>query len=228
MKTRQAVLVVILFILAACGNDDPSKTPVKGAERLTVIFDEASRWEEGVYNDENGESASSLTRIDGRYQIDLHAGRSASFTWGTGGESYEHVIVEVETDQLSSEKDNLYGVLCRLVSDDQGNTTGYALLISGDGHFGIAELSGRSLRFLLTWHQSDIIRQGQAHNTIRAICIDDYLAVYANDHFLGEVKNDTYQRAGQVGLLAGVTGEKTVSIAFDNLTVYEGALESIR
>jgi hypothetical protein len=227
MKARRVVLLAILagLILAACGNDDPSRTPVKGAERLSLTFDEAGRWEEGVYTDENGAPESTLAIIDGRYQIDFRAARSASFTWGAGGEAYENVIVEVETDQLSSEKDNLYGVMCRLAPDDRGNMTGYALLISGDGHYGIAELKGRSLDFLLAWHQSKAIKQGPAHNTIRAVCVDDYFAVYVNDQFLGEVKNDAYRRAGQVGLLAGVTGEGTVSIAFDNLTVYEGTLK---
>jgi hypothetical protein len=49
--------------------------------------------------------------------------------------------------------------------------------------------------------------------------------VYANGKFLGDVKNDTYPRPGQVGLLAGVTGGGTVSIAFDNLAVYEGTVK---
>jgi hypothetical protein len=39
------------------------------------------------------------------------------------------------------------------------------------------------------------------------------------------VKHDTYRRAGHVGLLAGVTGEGTVSIAFDNLAAYEGTIK---
>ena len=44
---------------------------------------------------------------------------------------------------MNEEKDNLYGVLCRLGTDSRDNTTGYALLISGDGHYGIAELKRR-------------------------------------------------------------------------------------
>jgi hypothetical protein len=225
MKTRPAIFFVILLILAACGNNKPAQTATKGAELFTTNFDTPGSWEVGVYMDENGEPESTLAIIDGRYQIDFRAGRSASFTWGAGGAAYENVIVEVETEQLSPEKNNLYGVMCRLAPDEQGNMTGYALLISGDGQYGIAELKSNSLTFLLEWHQSKTIKQGQASNTVRAVCVDDYLAVYANGKFLGDVKNDTYPRPGQVGLLAGVTGGGTVSIAFDNLAVYEGTVK---
>jgi hypothetical protein len=222
------VSVTAAILLAACGSDDPSKTAERGAELLAVTFDESGTWEEGAYP--AGDSPTvSLSIVEGRYQIDHQAERGASFIWGEGGsdvlsDSGENVIIEVQTEQLSAEKDNLYGVLCRLGEDTRGNATGYALLISGDGHYGIAELRSNSLSFLLDWHQTDTIHQGEALNTVRAICVDDYLALYVNDKFLGEVTDTMYQRSGPIGLIAGVTDEETVSIAFDNLTVYEGTL----
>jgi hypothetical protein len=226
MKHRLTMVIALLLILSACGSDsDPSRSPVRGAEVLAVTFDDPGTWEEGVYQGENGDPESTLVIANGRYQIDFQAGRSAAFNWGAGGGDYENVIIEVDAEQLSREKDNLYGVICRLASDERGSVSGYALLISGDGHYGIAQLENRSLTFLLDWHQSETIHQGQAANTIRAVCVDDYLAVYANDKFLGEVKDDTFRRAGQVGLLAGVTGEAAVSVAFDNLVVYEGTIQ---
>jgi hypothetical protein len=225
MKVRLAVVLVLLLILAACGSDSPAKTAVQGAELFAVDFSTPGTWEEGVYTDENGNPQATLAIKDGRYQIDFHTGRDASVTWGAGGDPYENVIIEVEAEQLSPEKNTLYGAMCRLATDDNGNTTGYALLISGDGHYGIAEVEGRSLSFLLDWHQSETIKQGQAVNTIRAVCVDDYLAVYANGKFLGDVTSNTYRRPGQVGLIAGVTGEAEVSVGFDNLAVYAGSIK---
>ena len=225
MKARLAVALMLLLILAGCGSNKPAKTAVQGTELFAVDFSTPGTWEEGVYTDENGNPTATLAITDGRYQIDFHTGRDASVTWGAGGDAYENVIIEVETDQLSPEKDTLYGAMCRLATDDSGDTTGYALLISGDGHYGIAEVKGRSLSLLLDWHQSKTIKQGQAVNTIRAVCVDDYLAVYANGKFLGDVTSNTYRRPGQVGLMAGVTGEAEVSVAFDNLAVYEGSIQ---
>lgn len=217
-------LLLIVLILSACGADEATRTPTAGAPLLSVSFDEAGSWEEGRFPADSADPDSVLAISDGRYQIDHRAGRSSSFAWGTGGEAVQNVIVEVETEQISSENDNLYGVLCRLSADDRGRWSGYALLISGDGHYGIAEFANNSLNFLLSWHQSDAIKQGRAANTIRAVCVDDYLAIYANGEFLGEVKNDQYSGAGQVGLMAGITKENSASIAFDNLAVFEGTL----
>jgi hypothetical protein len=224
-RTGLGVTVALVILLAACGGGyDPSKTAVKGADVFSATFDEPGGWETGTRTDETGALLSSLAVVAGRYQIDHTAGRSSSFVWGAGGDAVENVIIEVETEQLSQEKDNLYGVACRLAADDRGDTGGYALLISGDGHYGIAEIRNQSLSFLLAWHQSDAIKQGAASNTIRAVCVDDYFAVYANGTFLGEIKDSMYRRAGQVGLVAGVTGDSQVSVTFDTLVVFEGTL----
>jgi hypothetical protein len=218
-------LLVLALVLSACSGDDKaSRTPTKGAELLTVLFDEAGTWEESRFPADAADPDSVLAISEGRYQIDHQAGRSSSFAWGTGGDDYQNVIIEVDAEQLSPEDDNLYGVLCRLTMDERGRWSGYALLISGDGHYGIAEFSNNSLNFLLAWHQSDAINQGSAKNTLRAVCVDDKLMIYANDKFLGEVKDDQYSAAGQVGLIAGITKEHAVSIAFDNLVVFEGSL----
>ncbi len=227
MKSIRRVLLAgvgLSLALAACGGSDPSYRPIAGATLLSETFDAPGSWEEGAYPPEAADPVSRLAVTGGRYEIAHRAERAASFTWGAGGRDYEDVIVEVRTEQLSADKDNLYGVLCRLAQDDAGDWSGYALLISGDGHYGIADLSHGSLGFLLEWHQSGAIKQGQAANTIRAVCAENYLALYANGEFLGEVKDSLYRRVGEVGLIAGASQGGAVRVAFDDLTVFAGAL----
>ncbi len=219
------MLSAAVLLLVSCEKDDPSQTANQGAELFRESFDESGPWEEGTYPAE--EPTSSLAIVNGRYRIDHESEPGASFIWGeskTLDDNTQNVIIEVQVEQISTEKDNLYGVLCRLGEDARGNATGYALLISGDGHFGIAELRSNSLAFLLAWHQTDVIRQGASANTIRAVCVEDYLALYVNDTFLGDIKDTMYQRSGPIGLIAGVTEEAAISVTFDDLTVYEGAL----
>ncbi len=205
-------------ILTACGSDHDERTVTQGSELFSVTFDDEAGWETGTAAD------STLAISDGRYQIDHRSVDNASFAWGIGPVSGENVIVDVTIEQLSADDDNLFGVVCRLGTDRRENATGYALLISGDGHFGIAELRSNSLSFLLKWHQTDAIHQGQATNTLRAVCVDDYLALYANGKFLGSVTDSMYQTAGSIGLLAGANAGLTVSVAFDDLTGYEAIL----
>lgn len=224
---RRSILVVLLLLLpallAACGDDDPDRQVTAGDTLLRVTFDDPVAWETGRYPADSDNPDTVLAVEDGRYRIDFRAGRNAALTWGTGGEAYQDVVIEVDAEQLGGPDDNLYGVGCRMVASEDGGMSGYVLLISGDGHYGIAELSRNSLEFLLEWHQSDVINTGDAQNTIRAECVDDYLAIYANGTFLGEVEDEGYIRAGQVALVAGVSPDATVSIAYDNLVVSEGA-----
>jgi hypothetical protein len=216
--------IVFVLILSACGTDDPAKKVAQGDLLLSVTFDESGSWDEGHYPADAETPTSILEVTDGHYRIDHQAGRDASFIWGLGGDEYENIVIEIETEQLSGEKDNLYGIGCRLSEDEDGIVTGYALLISGDGHYGIATLN-RTMHFILEWRQSDAIHQGRATNTIRAVCVDNYFAVYANGTFLGDVTDDTFEREGQTGLIAGVDGNAEIDITFDNLSVYEGSIE---
>jgi len=224
MRTRPLALLLLgALVLGACGSDDPSRTITQGDALFTASFDEPGTWEEGIYPVDGSQPNSTLAVVDGRYRIEHRSGRSSTFTWGVGAETAENVIVEVEAAQASEEKDNLYGVLCRVQADSSGATRGYALLISGDGHYGIAAFDRDTLTFLLDWHQSDAIHQGQASNTIRAECVEDYLAVYANGTFLGDVTDSALSGPGQLGLIAGVTQESAITVTFDNLVAYEAS-----
>ncbi|GAB4414389.1 MAG: hypothetical protein Kow00106_09480 [Anaerolineae bacterium] len=218
--------LLVALVLSACGSDEPSRAVLVGDVLLSEPFDAPLSWEQGLYPPDAVTPTSQLAVIDGQYVLYHRAERTASFTWGAGVATAQDVVVEVSAEQLSSEKDNLYGVLCRLARDDEGAWSGYALLISGDGHYGIADYSRESLDFLLDWHQSAAIRQGQALNTLRAVCVDDYLALYANGKFLGEVRDGRYQRDGQVGVIAGVKAGGEVRVAFDDLTLFAGSLSS--
>lgn len=220
------VLLLGAAVLAACGSDDPDRDVTAGDTLLRVTFDDAAAWETGRYPAGADDPDTMLAIEDGRYRVDFRAGRNAALTWGAGGEAYEDVVIEVSAEQLGGTDDNLYGVGCRMVESDDGSMSGYVLLVSGDGHYGIAELSRNSLNFLLEWHQSDAIHTGAAQNAIRAVCVDDYLAVYANGTFLGDVTDRRYIRPGQVALVAGVTSEGRISVAFDDLVVSEGRLGS--
>ncbi len=218
------ILLLLALLLAACGDDGPSRTVRTGDLLLSESFAAPQTWEQGVYPPDAATPDSQLVVLEGRYELFHRAGRAASFTWGAGADAPQDVIIEVSAEQLSADKDNLYGVLCRLAQDEAGQWSGYALLISGDGHYGIADLSRESLDFILEWHQSDVIRQGQSLNTLRAVCADDYLALYVNGKFLGEAKDSRYRRAGQIGLIAGVTAGGEVRVAFDDLTVRAASL----
>lgn len=99
---------------------------------------------------------------------------------------------------------------------------GYVFLIQGGGSFAIMRARGRDLTPLVDWKASDAINRGPSENHIRAICADDYLALYVNDKFLGDATDSTYS-SGQVGLAASAATRLGAQIAFDNLTISAAA-----
>jgi hypothetical protein len=234
MKWRLLLLVAVGLVisLAACGDDDPDQSVSPGDEVFRATFDEPGMWEEATYPAGAGSPQSTLAIVDGRYRIDHQAVEQNSFAWGASTrDTPENVIIEVEAQQLSGGDGTLYGIVCRAASDPQGELSGYTLLISGDGHYGIATLErdvfaeAPFLTFLLEWEQSDAIKQGDAVNSLRAECVGDYLALYANGEFLGDVTDDTYRRPGKVGLLVGGDEGSSTSVVFDDVTVLAGSLD---
>jgi hypothetical protein len=145
------------------------------------------------------------------------------YVWGLNDAVHEDVVIEVTTNQASSFENNAYGVMCR--SDTSNNGDGYYFLISGDGYYAIAKGEGDDVNELVEWSTSSAINQGQASNTIRAVCIDNYLAMYVNDEFVADTEDSEYT-SGFAGFAAtGFEGGNT-DISFDNLTITAASLSN--
>jgi hypothetical protein len=98
------------------------------------------------------------------------------------------------------------------------NGDGYLFLIRGDSSYAIMRARGRSLTPLVNWTRSDAINAGPGRNTLRAVCLGDYLALYVNDQFMADTTDSTYT-SGQVGLAASAGSRLGVVAQFDNLIV---------
>jgi hypothetical protein len=104
------------------------------------------------------------------------------------------------------------------------NGDGYLFLIRGDGSYAMMRSRGRDVQPLVDWGTSSAINPGPGQNHIRAVCLDDYLALYVNDQFVADASDDAYLR-GQVGLTAASVDRLGVQVEFDNLTISEANLE---
>lgn len=127
-----------------------------------------------------------------------------------------NVDMYVEATQVSAPTNNNdgYGVMCRV----QPNGDGYSFLISGDGYFTIARVENQDYVPLIDWTYSDAIYQGNAMNSINAVCYETYLALWVNGQLLGEIYDDTYA-TGDIALVAGTLEPEPVEVHFDNLVV---------
>ena len=177
-------------------------------------FDSAGNWT----SYDGGESLRMAVE-DGAYKIMLAA---RQYVWTQLPFATEDVVIEAEVRQLSDFDHNAYGIACRL--DPANSGRGYYFLISGDGYFSIRWSNGRSLDVVVSAKPSSIIYRGASTNRIRAICVGDYLALWINDQFVAEAR-DNRASEGAVGLSAvmNYTG-RAVEVAFDDLKIWRSTL----
>jgi serine/threonine-protein kinase len=168
----------------------------------------ASGWEIGNY--EGG----SVGYKSGVYFV--IARKSGSTMWGVANRSFDNLVIEVDVTQVAagSENNNDYGLICR----EQGNGDGYYMLVSGDGFYAILTAKEAKFEPLADWKKSDVIRQGNATNHIRAVCDSTTLELFVNGQRLATAEDSTYTK-GDIAFTATSYEENPTQIHFDNLIV---------
>ena len=154
----------------------------------------------------------------GAYRIRL---TQRKYSWTQLPMRYGDSVVEAEVALLAGGEAGYAGLACRL---DPGNSgRGYYFLISGDGYLSLRWSNGRSLDNIVPARFSAAIKQGNAVNRVRAVCIGDYLALWINGEFIAEAR-DHRADSGTVGLAAVLNRDgATMEAAFDDLKIWRAA-----
>ncbi|MCA9934633.1 MAG: hypothetical protein H6662_19965 [Ardenticatenaceae bacterium] len=212
MLKKWTVLIAIILLLVLVGCSSPSHEPALGNQLLNETFDSPNAWE--TYLDDGV----ALQVMDGAYRVQTG---DAGYIWGLNEQNHSDVVIEVEASQLSTFENNAYGVMCR--SDTSNNGDGYYFLVSGDGYYAISKGEGEDVTPLVDWTSNSAINKGTATNTIRAVCVGDYLALYVNGKFMAETNDSSYAN-GYAGFAATAFEGGDTDISFDNLTIQEASL----
>lgn len=183
---------------------------------LDIDFSDEDDWE--FYEDNDG--VVQVDEDDEVYLVEVEYTEDRAYLWGQDSREFSDIVIQVDTEQLSSEDNNGYGIMCR--TDPENTGYGYIFYISGDGYVSIfLNDEGDGIEQLYGWEASDAINQGEEENTITAVCVGEYLAFYVNGELVAEVEDDTFDE-GVIALAASIFEEdEEVEIAFDNLLVWE-------
>src|SRR5687767_3728663 len=131
---------------------------------------------------------------------------NGGYVWGLNDALHTNVIIEVQTTPMSIDPNMGFGIMCR--ADTSNNGDGYYFIVNGNGYFTIRIAEGDMVLPLVEWAQSDAVKQGIDTNTLRAVCVGDYLALYANDELVAQVNDSTYSE-GFTGLaVAAASGSE--------------------
>ncbi len=208
LKSKLVGIIILILLIGGC-QSRPSTRYELGNLLLDEDFSAAFDW------DERTSGAVEIGIADDAYRIRADVNQ---YVRGFNATTYENIVIEVETLQRTADEDNAYGVVCR-ASAGEDNASGYYFLIGGDGSYSIRK--GRDdIDALVSWARSDVINRGAGSNTIRAVCMGDYLALYVNGEFIADAHDNTY-RGGFVGFVAAAAEGTIVEIAFDNLRIWE-------
>lgn len=203
MIKRVCLLLVLIFGLAACGQDEP----------FHETFDHPGNWSTDNDAEVRGEV------INGVYEFEIKADDLT--TWTTAGLEFANGIYEVEATQIGGPDNNLYGMLFRVNNETEDF---YAFQISGDGYVWIGRYKngGETEATPIIgdwWLESTAVHQGaDITNHLRVRAEAGNLIFYVNDQEVGRVTDNTFAQ-GDIGLITGSLGQGGVLVQFDNFKV---------
>lgn len=185
---------------------------VSDAQILLQPFDAQNAWSSDTDRDGNRQVTGQ------RYEMRMRA--SDIIYTGLGEDEYTNTIITIDTERLSQEPNDGYGIVCRAEDDENG----IHFYISSDGFWRIFAFEDGAARPFMPWTASEFINQGDnATNRITAVCVDEYFALYINGVLVGEAVDDTFSE-GRVGMSVIVFEENSdVYIAFDDLRIWSAS-----
>lgn len=215
MKKRLSwsVIIIILIGLSAC------RPAFMAADQLPWVGDEPILFRDDFSGQNIGWSTHEDSLSFAGFDLSGYRlwSRMPNFQfWSVPGLNFQDTLIQVRATKLDGPDDNLFGVICRYQNDENF----YALMIGSDGYYGIYKrVEGvQTLVDQVHLDFSAAIAQGEAANTIQAVCRADQLALTVNDVRLIQVQDDTFSN-GDAGIIVGNFTEPGVDILFDDFIV---------
>jgi hypothetical protein len=207
------------LLLAACSTtqaNSPTELVGFSEPRATDHFDtDEAAWDTFTSPDEQA-----LFWVnDGVLEGAVVANRG--YIWSLNNQHYRDVSIQGTVTQTRGSQGNGFGLMCR--ADKSGD--GYYFVISSAGQYAILKGDldeGADPVPLVKWQTNPAVQRGFEANKLEAICVNDYLALYANDQFLADAHDKTFA-AGQLGVVLGAA-DTTAWVSFDDIIVRDAML----
>jgi hypothetical protein len=163
------------------------------------------------------ESSGTTDYANGKYVISIPD--AGTYLYSTPSTLADTTDVRIEVDILKSDAvRHDMGIICRY----QDSNNFYYLLASSDGYFSIGKFKDGNEELIGTTDMrqdnAGVIHTGAADNHLRADCIGDTLALYANGTKLFQTQDTDFAK-GNVGLIAASYDDTPVTVYFDNFVV---------
>jgi|WetSurMetagenome_2_1015567.scaffolds.fasta_scaffold220083_2 hypothetical protein len=203
------ITLLSVALLYACS------PPLIIGDGTTYFHDDFSNTTSGWDQTSGKDGATEYT--DGQYR--MYAALPNYLLWANPQKLFPaDVIVDVIASKRAGPDNNAFGILCRY--QDAGNY--YALVMSSDGHAGIAKVQGGQGPMMISGSQMEpksAIQKGNAINLLRAECVGKNLKLFVNDSLVAATTDDTFLVNGDAGLWLGSYEDPGTEIFFDDFLV---------
>jgi hypothetical protein len=157
----------------------------------------------------------SYTVEDGALVIEVE--EAGSLAWTLSDQRPTDFYMEVDATHLAGAEESEFGILFRYV--DPQNF--YMFALSAVGEYSLWMLQENEWQVLHEWTADDAIETGSAvANRMGLLAEGEQFTLLVNDTVLVEVSDDSLL-TGAIGLTLGTFDEGDVSVAFDNMAVWD-------
>ncbi len=161
--------------------------------------------------------------VNEQYQIEVF--REEWVAWDYFSDEFANVVIQADVNLLNNVGTNaVAGITCRMTDEDQGY--GYYFEIDFESGYYVSVWSPETFYTLASGVNTTALQPGKTAHHLVAVCIDDYLAFYANGVVLAELV-DTTLKSGLVSWSATLyAGTQSFGATFDNINVYDATVSS--
>jgi len=225
-RKLMAALLVLMLVTLACSftpstpSAPATQPPGVQATPTTsnVLFhddfsDPSSGWDHSSTDNGTADYA------NGGYEIHITA--TSLYKWSNPGKGFQNdVRIEVDATKVGGPDDNAFGVICRY--QDENNF--YKFYLTSDGYAGIIKETDGNPTVISSADGKmppvKGINQGASTNHLRADCIGDTFALYANGTQVATATDSSSFQGGDVGMVAATYSTGGTDILFKNFYVY--------
>jgi hypothetical protein len=211
MTRKNACLAILgLLLLSGCTLFTPPSM------ELGILFEDS--FDESITDWPTYENVNQRWWIEGgHYNVLVKTPHQSMTSWRTQVGSFGNFRLELEAEQVSGPDNNAYGVLFRVIDDDNY----YCFYITGDSYVGLKKKVAGQFVVLFPELLSYFVHWGNDVNLLAVIADGDQLEFFVNgeSHF---TITDTAFAAGGIGMMAEMrTTPGQTHIAFDNMVLHE-------
>ena len=155
---------------------------------------------------------------EGQYLLEYEG--DSTIVWDSIEAKHDHVVIEATFTFDNMDASQVAGIICRTQSFE--DASGYYFEISPFGDYYISSYDGEEFIYLEEGWYDNLIEET---NRVTVVCVDDYLALYANGVLLSEIVDTTFNKGFTTWTATSYEEELRLSTIVDDVTVWSASLD---